>query len=173
MDTQTILATAGVVVAAAAAVIAWRQWQTNHNQFRFALFQRRIGVYDAVMELAAIIAKKGAVNMEELRDYARKTREASFIFDDKVQDYCDELYKKGVTLMVAHQVVETAPNAPSYEQMAKSQGDVLIWFSEQLDIAKSHFKPFLRIREGALVRLWQRRPRMARKKPKGKVEPIW
>jgi hypothetical protein len=156
MHTQTILPAAGVVVAAAAAVIAFQQWRTNHNQFRFALFQRRIGVYDAVMELMAIIVGKGEVTWEQLRGYAVKTREASFIFDDQVQAYCDEVYKRGVKLMVAHHVVETAPGAPSYKQMVESEGKLLIWFNEQLDIAKSHFKPFLRIREGVIVRLWQR-----------------
>jgi hypothetical protein len=35
--------------------------------------------------------------------------------------------------------------------MVESEGEHLIWFSEQLDIAKSHFKPFLRIREGAMA----------------------
>jgi hypothetical protein len=125
MHTQTILPAAGVVIAAAAAVIAFQQWRTNHNQFRFALFQRRIGVYDAVIELMAIIAGKGEVTWEQLRGYAVKTREASFIFDDQVQAYCNEVYKRGVKLMVAHHVVETAPGAPSYKQMVESEGELL------------------------------------------------
>jgi predicted ABC-type ATPase len=64
--------------------IAQQQWQTNHNQFRLHFFDRRIAVYDAVIELAARIAAKGTLTKEELRECVKMTREASFIFDDEI-----------------------------------------------------------------------------------------
>jgi hypothetical protein len=50
---QVILAgTIGVVTI----YIAWQQWRTNRNQFRLHLFDRRIAVYDAVLDLSMRLA---------------------------------------------------------------------------------------------------------------------
>jgi len=129
-------------------LIAQQQARINQNQFRLHFFDRRIAVYYAVMEFSARIAGKGKITQEELRECGRKTREASFFFDDEIQAYCDEVCKNGVNLMVAHQVIETAPNSPSFNDMVKMHGELMIWFTEQVDKeAKPRFGPFLRIRE--------------------------
>ena len=128
--------------------IAQQQWQTNQNQFRLHFFDRRIEVYDAVMELSARIAGKGSITQEQLRECAKKTREATFFFDDEIQAYCDQVCKNGVDLMVADQVVKTAPNSPSYNEMVEIYGKLMLWFIEQVDKgAKPRFERFLRIRE--------------------------
>jgi hypothetical protein len=50
--------------------------------------------------------------------------------------------------MVADQVVKTAPNSPSYNEMVEIYGKLMIWFIEQVDKgAKPRFERFLRIRE--------------------------
>jgi hypothetical protein len=50
--------------------------------------------------------------------------------------------------MIAHEVIETAPNSPSYNEMVEIYGKLMIWFVEQVDKgAKPRFEPFLQIRE--------------------------
>jgi hypothetical protein len=143
-----VIGTVTVFIARQQARIAQQQWQTNQNQFRLHFFDRRIAVYDAVMELCARISQKGTVTQEQLREYVKKTREASFFFNDEIQTYCDQLYKNGVNLMTADQVIKTAPDSPSYPQMAEMYRDLMLWFVEQVDKgAKPRFERFLRIRE--------------------------
>jgi hypothetical protein len=128
-------------------LIAQRQARTNQNQFRLHFFDRRFAVYDAVMEFSAHIAGKGSITQEELREYVKKMREASFFFDDEIQAYCNEVAKNGVNLMIAYNVME-APDSPSYTEMVKTYGELMKWFVEQVDKgAKPRFEPFLQIRE--------------------------
>jgi hypothetical protein len=140
---QVILAgTIGVVTI----YIAWQQWRTNRNQFRLHLFDRRIAVYDAVLDLSMRLAAKGTISKEELHQYATVIKVVSFIFDDKLQAYCDELFKKGGQLSMAYEVMQ-APSAPSYQQMVELHRDLVLWFIEQIKELKPRFERFLRIRE--------------------------
>jgi hypothetical protein len=148
---QVILAaaigTVTVFIARQQARIAEQQWRTNQTQFRLHFFDRRFAVYDAVLEFSTHIAAKGSITQEELREYVKKMREASFFFDDEIQVYCNEVAKNGVNLMIAHNAME-APDSPNYTDMVKTYGELMIWFVEQVDKgAKPRFEPFLRIRE--------------------------
>jgi hypothetical protein len=136
------------VIGAVTVYIAWQQWRTNRNQFRLHLFDRRIVIYDAALELAARVVYKGTVTQEELWSFMRKACEASLFFDDKIQAYCQELLKNGFDLITANEVVEAGPDAPNYKDMVQMKGSILKWFRKQSDKeAKPHFEPFLRIRE--------------------------
>jgi hypothetical protein len=44
--TETFNALLTPTIAIIAAYIAWRQWITSHNQFKFGLYNRRFNVYD-------------------------------------------------------------------------------------------------------------------------------
>jgi hypothetical protein len=144
----TIIGAIALYFARMQALTGRTQAATNQKEFRLRFFDRRIGVYDAVMELCACIAKTGTVNQQQLSAYARKTREASFFFNDEIQAVCDELYKKAITLMTAHQIMDTAPQLPNHEQTVKTWGDLAEWFSEQpTKTIKPRFESFLRIRE--------------------------
>jgi hypothetical protein len=171
MDTQTILTTAGVVVAAAAAFIAWQQWLTNRNQFLFQLYDRRIPIYDAIMEFAALIIRTGTVTQEQLRDYLHRTRGTSFIFDDQVEAYCDELYKKAIEIWAGQVKIDALPEGSVERGRSEAlKLERVVWFNDQFDSEiKPFFKPFLQIREGFL----RRRKRNSRQATKPKVEPLW
>jgi hypothetical protein len=69
-----VIGTVTVFIARQQSRIAQQQWRTNQNQFRLHFFDRRIAVYDAVIELSARIAGKGTITQEQLREYAQQAR---------------------------------------------------------------------------------------------------
>lgn len=128
-------------------LIAQQQARTNQNQFRLHFFDRRIAVYDAVMELAARVAVTGTLTQKD-REYMKKTCEASFFFNDEIQAYCRQLCTNGANLITAYQIVNEAPDSPNYKEMVELYGKLMIWFHEDVEIgAKPRFEPFMRIRE--------------------------
>lgn len=145
---QVILAT---VLGGITVYIAWQQWRTNRNQFRLHLFDRRIVVYEAAKELAARIARNGTATRDDLMAFVEKAYGSSFIFDRKIEEYCQELFGKGGELSIALGVTQqaTASFTPqNYERYAQKVGELLTWFSEQSrDGIERRFEPFLRIRE--------------------------
>jgi hypothetical protein len=117
------------------------------DQLQLQLFDRRIEVYDAVMDFASKLVQKGTVTQDDFTVYGKKARNARFLFNDEVQSYCDEIYKNAANLMVARGVTE-APGSPAYEEMSRSYGELMLWFTQELvSGANKIFSPFLRIRE--------------------------
>jgi hypothetical protein len=77
------------IIALIGPYIAWQQWQKNRNQFLLHFFDPRGAVYDAVTKLASRLLQKGTLTREELSEYISNARAASFLFNDKIQRYCD------------------------------------------------------------------------------------
>lgn len=89
-----------LVVSVAVAFISWLHWQTAkkqsetakkqlqtaekqaetaRNKLRLELFERRIAVYEALMQLAAIAVGKGDITSEQHRTCAIATKGAEFL----------------------------------------------------------------------------------------------
>jgi hypothetical protein len=84
--------------------IAWQQWQTAKNKFRLDLFDRRFPVFQAAMKLVWIAAEKGDIPEEARREFLIATRGVEFLFDQKLQKYCDKLANEAVILYLAYKV---------------------------------------------------------------------
>jgi hypothetical protein len=115
-----------VCIGIVTAYIAWQQWRTNRNQFRLHFFDRRIALYDAVIKLVEGLLQKTTVIPEELHHYITRTREASFLFDDKIQAYCDEVGQKASDLATAHRVMQDT-SSPLYSSMVEKHGNLMLW----------------------------------------------
>jgi hypothetical protein len=60
-----------------------QQTETNKNQLRFHLFDRRWAVYEATMALIDVAITKGDIPREELWKFAVATRGARFLFNQE------------------------------------------------------------------------------------------
>jgi hypothetical protein len=164
-----------LIVSVAVALISWLQWRTARNQWRTAtkqsetadkqwqtaekqaetaknklrleLFERRIAVYDALMEMAAIAAVKGEVTPEQQRKWAIATKGAEFLFNKEIDDYCLKLGKEAVLLGLDNHHIDRLKftRAKEHLKAEMSKGERLIWFNTQIDEMPKRFAEFLKI----------------------------
>src|SRR5260370_33675856 len=115
---------------------------SKNYQFDFQLYDRRVEVYDAVIDFAGKIAQNGRPTQGESEEYLSKIRQANFLFNAEVDKYCRDFYRNARNLTLSHG--HTA--VPGAEELVHTYRSLMIWFREQLlGGANEVFTPFLRI----------------------------
>lgn len=136
---------AGVIGFGAVTIAYWQQ-RTAKNKLHLDLFDRRLPVFEAAMKLAGIIISKGNISREEVREFAIASRSVRFLFDQKLQDYCDELHDTALIVWAGKQKIDGSPLGDERATSSELLTERIVWFNEQLsnEIPK-RFTPFLRI----------------------------
>jgi hypothetical protein len=146
MSVSTATLSLGIATLLVTGYIAWQQWQTARNKFRLELFDRRFPVYEATMKLAVALGKQGICTQEEFDEFVIATKGVRFLFNQKLEDYCETLRKRAIAVITANQNLDALP---THEERAKS-GEYLdqrrSWFNDQLDEIPKRFKRFLKTR---------------------------
>ena len=125
--------------------IAVQQWLTAKNKLRLDLFDRRFPVFEATMKLVSIAIQKGDIPDEARRAFLIATRGAQFLFDQKLQDYCDVLAKEAISVRVGEQMMDYLPVGDRRTKSAEAWAERMEWFTEQMDEIPKRFAPFLKI----------------------------
>lgn len=76
-----------LVAATIAGSIAYRQWNTARNKLKLDLFEKRLKVYDAAVELLKAIAMPEPVDWEFIRDASARMSAATWLFNREVADH--------------------------------------------------------------------------------------
>ena len=127
------------VIALLATYIAWQQHKTNRNQFRLALLDKRIKVFNAARELIATVLKKAKIDSDSLAKFLWETRESAFLFGPDITAYLDELYGKGADVF--------AFEGAGVEEDRKQRKEALLWFGRQGDELKVKFGKYMAFKE--------------------------
>lgn len=124
------------VIACVAVLIAYQQYVINHRQHRLALLEKRMVVFDAVMDvIAQVIQAPRGVPLDSLFTLLRKTREHDFLFGAEIGAYITDLYQRGLRLHTDGAV----------GQPLNREG--LDWFQGQSAIATQRFMKFIDFRK--------------------------
>jgi hypothetical protein len=117
-----------------------QQTEINARSFRLSLFEKRMAVFESTAELLAHVAQTSRVEVPQLFDLQRKTRDHEFLFGPEVAKFIDEIYNKGITLSAG----QAQPRDPrTYQEEVK----LTAWFSDQLHEAKKVFLPYIDFRK--------------------------
>jgi hypothetical protein len=144
---QTLLTPAiAILVVVITSRIQRQQVKTQRQQYRFALMERRMKVYDATSEFIAHVIQEAKVGTREpLFKLIRETREHHMLFGAEIGTYIDELYIKGTRLhsMWLAAGVEHVIRPEDIQEEVQIQQ----WFTGQLDAVKKMFLKYLDFRE--------------------------
>jgi hypothetical protein len=127
------------VIACVTAYIAGQQYKTNKNQFRLALFERRIKVFNFTGDLIAVVLRQGKVANNDLSKFLWETRESGFLFGPDIPAYLDELYEKASDVYTFEGAVD--------EESKEKRKAALLWFSNQGEQARKRFGTFMTFSE--------------------------
>ena len=139
---QTILAILTFLLACLIGLVSYQQWQATKVKFRLDMYEKRMAVYNAVMNFITTITAEGrSPNADELQDLLRASREARFLFGDGVFRYVAGLHAKALEMRTAgilaqHELHDKARKDQLYQQEA----DGLKWFADASEEVFQNFR---------------------------------
>ena len=78
--------------------IAWQQWKTNERRAVLDRYERRLRIYQHVVEFLRVIVRDFKVEIPGILKLSAETAEADFLFGEDIPNYLDEIYTRGVKL---------------------------------------------------------------------------
>jgi hypothetical protein len=133
-----------LLFAGTVAYVAWQQWKINERlatvssrQYRLALFDRRLAIYNAVF--ARLVEIINGVNQPLLFQanvkFIRETRDHEFLFRPEVGQFIDSIWKRANELMT----LQTVSGAPA------RQAEIIEWFDVQRAEARKVFFKYINL----------------------------
>jgi len=129
--------------------IAWQQWKTNQRKYTLDRYERRLRVYQHVVEVLRLINRDFKPELPDLFKFSYDTAEATFLFGPEIQAYIDEIFSRAVALNTANFEYRDfmQPPLPGYDhqkvvnKIKEQEG----WFVKQINVAKEKFRAYLDI----------------------------
>ncbi len=108
---------------------------------RKSLHSRRREVYGDVIRLLTVLGKTGEIRKEELLDFRSRTHDATLLFDEKIAEYLDEIYARGVKLMSTHELLKgtSLPVGEERDRITVENAKQTIWLADQLAMIGKKF----------------------------------
>ena len=92
--------------------IAYQQYQINKQRLRHETYERRLAVYKAVQWYLSEILRDGKTNYSRALEFNSEASEATFLFDDSVQELIDEIYQKSIDMVANYEIMYPADGSP-------------------------------------------------------------
>lgn len=122
------------LIALITTTIAIQQYIITRRKLRHDLFDRRIAIYDSLMELIRLsIRNDEQLNIDALNKFKADTNQAFFLFDRDVREYLDSVHKKAIELR-------------KRQIKSEDDSDILEWFSMQFDESQEKFAKYLMLK---------------------------
>ncbi len=128
-----------LVIAGIAVAIQRQQAVTNTIQLRLALFERRMKVFDATLDLIALVMRQARIDLSELVNFLIATREHSHLFGQEITDYITLLHQKGLDLWTLREGV-------SEPEDIRRRTELLTWFAKQTEVTHDKFLKYIDFR---------------------------
>ena len=124
------------LIAIIATYIAIAQFAINRRQYRLALFEQRMAIFNPTAKFIAAIVQTANVTLDECMQFIRETKDHEFLFGKEVGDFITEVYKQAAAL-------ETAKVTHNLAR----ETEILTWFSGQIAHARKVFGRYLDFRK--------------------------
>ncbi len=137
------------IIAVIATYIAWQQWKVNKQKLKLELYDRRLAIYEEVMQILSIILRDADASFDDLLKYRTSVSEADFLFEQEIPFYIDEIYQRGIKLHKLNKQCNESKekNTDGFKdaEIMEKVGKELEWLTKQFDPAKEKFKQYLEI----------------------------
>jgi hypothetical protein len=127
--------------------IAWQQWKANERKAVLDRYERRLRIYQRVVEMFRFISRDYKPQFEDLMKFGADTAEADFLFGPEIREYLDEIFNHGLRLREAHinyrDFTQPPPAGYDHQKVVNAITQEERWFDGQFPTAKEKFKKYL------------------------------
>jgi predicted dienelactone hydrolase len=109
------------------------------------LYDRRIAIYRAAKELLGKIGQSASVEIADAVAFAKASDEALFLFDDNIDAYLADIYRKAMKLASLKHILDLLPVGEQRNRVVNEQMEIVVWCTNQFDVLRNMLKPFLRV----------------------------
>jgi hypothetical protein len=134
-----------LLITVCTAYIAKQLYQANKDKAQAGVREKRLGIYNEVLRIVTLIARDGDVSSEELQAFRSRTHEASFLFEQDVADYINDIYARCQKLRSTNSLLKSAslPIGEDRDNITVENSKQLIWMADQLPYVKKKFEKYL------------------------------
>ncbi len=116
---QILAALLTPTVALFACIIAYRQWRTEQNKLKLALFEKRVAVYDAARRFIGQIITSGRVEDNWMHEFLERIIVAEWLLNEDVAKYLNKIYDEALKLHTLIQTKDTVNNEEKKKNIAR------------------------------------------------------
>lgn len=132
-------------IAIAAICIGWLQWQINKARLKHELFERRWEQFTSIREYLSSILIGGKVIPDEETKFIIKTRGCRFIFGSDIENFVDEIYKKGIYLHELDEEINVLPAGKELTDKLKKRREIRSWIENKAKTMDDRFSEYLEV----------------------------
>jgi hypothetical protein len=138
---------ATVIVAIVGAYIAAQQFWLASEKLKLDLFEKRFAVFAAARHFLSRVAQFAGVRMDDFGQYRTAVAEASFLFEEEVVAFLDEIDRRALHLWAIEEERKGSEVERTRERLATEVRAELDWLTSQLSMLKPTFEPYLKFEE--------------------------
>jgi hypothetical protein len=125
-----------------------RPKQPNRRGVSLAVYERRLPIYKVTIEFIRYVVRDLKPDYPQIIKFGHDTEEALFLFGEQIAQYLAELSKRAVRLHAVMKMREAAtynPQVGNFEALISEETSLAAWFTDQYDVTRREFAPFLRL----------------------------
>ncbi|MEO8326176.1 MAG: hypothetical protein ABI618_10020 [Nitrospirota bacterium] len=131
-----------------AAFTAYQQYILSRERFKLDLFEKRFAVFTGTRKfLSGIQVNSATGSLDGLLEYKKDIDQASFLFNEEMVSYLEEIYRHAVALGNTRIVLKDPETEAERKSFAtKSHRDEYTWLTNQLPELIKRFSPYMKFK---------------------------
>ncbi len=117
--------------------------QRSHPKLTLELYALRLKVYRRAKEFISLIVREANIDNKEAIKYIQDIEEAVFLFDESVDIYLTELYRKAIKFNYLNTMIRRDLHNPLRQNHIEEETNILLWFTDQFIELRKQVQPFL------------------------------
>ena len=86
------------IIAVLAIIIAYRQYKIQKYRVRIDLFDRRLKIYNAIMDFMSHVRQKGDASNDQIFNLIERTIDSRFLFKGEIKNHIESLIQQALDI---------------------------------------------------------------------------
>ncbi len=135
----------GPIVAIFGAIILWKQFRLEKQQWRLSLYDKRYRIFENTMKYITFVVQNARLTNEVLFDFNRNSGDYEFLFGGEIKAYHKELWTQGSRLVGITDMLQGEPVGEQRTKYCNESSEICKWFSNQYEESSRLFGEYLRV----------------------------
>lgn len=142
---QFRIAARQIEISAKQSEISLAQAETARNKLKLDLFEKRMAVYEAARKAIGRAASQGPLSGQEEIDYLSGVNSAKWLFDQKIADYLEKDLWKKLAELQAHDSMSKSHDPDERNRHIVARSDTVQWLADQYEALDKLCAPYLQL----------------------------